>query len=49
MLIYFYIGSMYEEKSLEKRYGSLYSDYKSKVSRLIPNLFTSLKIVLEKR
>lgn len=43
MLIYFYIGSMFEEKSLEKRYGSIYSDYKSKVPRLIPNLLTHLK------
>lgn len=39
MLIYFYVGSMYEEKSLEKRYGSSYTEYKSKVPRLIPNPF----------
>lgn len=37
ILIYFYIGSMYEEKSLEKRFGDKYLEYKNKVPRLIPN------------
>ncbi|MCB9209554.1 MAG: isoprenylcysteine carboxylmethyltransferase family protein [Ignavibacteriales bacterium] len=36
MLAYFYIGSVYEEKSLEKRYGKSYLDYKISVPRLIP-------------
>lgn len=39
MLLYFYVGSVYEEKSLEKRYGSSYADYKNKVPRLIPKPF----------
>ena len=39
MLIYFYVGSIYEERSLEKRYGLKYSEYKNRVPRLIPNPF----------
>ena len=39
MLIYFYVGSVYEEKSLEKRFGSSYKDYQNTVPRLIPNPF----------
>jgi protein-S-isoprenylcysteine O-methyltransferase Ste14 len=39
MLIYFYVGSIYEEKSLEKRYGNSYTEYKTKVPRLFPNPF----------
>lgn len=39
MLLYFYIGSIYEEKSLEKRYGVRYAEYKNNVPRLIPNPF----------
>ncbi len=44
MLIYFYVGSVYEEKNLEKRYGQIYINYKSQVPRLIPNLFIKLKL-----
>ena len=47
MLTYFYIGSVYEEKSLTKRYGKVYSDYKSQVPRLIPNPFSKLKLAEE--
>lgn len=39
MLLYFYIGSVYEELSLEKRFGSLYLEYKNSVPRLFPNPF----------
>lgn len=39
MLIYFYIGSIYEEKSLEKRFGNSYREYKTRVPRLFPNPF----------
>ena len=39
ILFYFYIGSIYEEKSLEKRFGEQYLNYKSQVPRLIPNPF----------
>ena len=39
MLLYFYIGSIYEEKSLEKRYGVRYAEYKNNVPRLFPNPF----------
>jgi methanethiol S-methyltransferase len=44
MLIYFYIGSIYEEKNLEQRFGKVYANYKSQVPRLIPNPFIKLKI-----
>lgn len=47
MLTYFYIGSMYEEKSLAKRYGKKYLDYKKKVPRLIPNPFLKLKLAAD--
>ena len=47
MLAYFYIGSMYEERSLEKRYGNKYLQYKSKVPRLIPNPFLKLNLAEE--
>ena len=39
MLVYFYVGSVYEERNLEKRYGDSYKTYKAKVPRLIPNPF----------
>lgn len=39
MAVYFYVGSVYEERSLEKRYGDVYSQYKKNVPRLIPNPF----------
>ncbi len=39
MLIYFYVGSIYEEKSLEKRFGNSYREYKTRVPRLFPNPF----------
>jgi protein-S-isoprenylcysteine O-methyltransferase Ste14 len=39
ILVYFYLGSIYEEKSLEKRFGEKYMVYKSQVPRLIPNPF----------
>lgn len=39
MAVYFYVGSVYEERSLEKRYGDVYTEYKKNVPRLIPNPF----------
>lgn len=39
MAAYFYVGSLYEEVSLEKRYGEVYRKYKENVPRLIPNPF----------
>ena len=44
ILVYFYVGSVYEEKNLEQRYGKLYIKYKTQVPRLIPNPFTKLKL-----
>jgi methanethiol S-methyltransferase len=44
MFLYFYIGSRYEEESLEKRYGYLYLNYKKNVPRLIPNPFLIIKL-----
>ncbi|MBK7105180.1 MAG: isoprenylcysteine carboxylmethyltransferase family protein [Ignavibacteriae bacterium] len=40
MVIYFYIGSEYEEKNLIKRYGDSYLNYKSKVAKIFPNPFS---------
>lgn len=42
MLLYFYIGSIYEERSLEKKYGKAYLDYKVKVPRIVPNPFVKI-------
>lgn len=47
MVIYFYVGAMYEEKNLEKKYGKAYSEYKKHVPRLIPSFFNSYKTVTE--
>jgi protein-S-isoprenylcysteine O-methyltransferase Ste14 len=47
MLAYFYVGSIYEERSLEKRYGNKYLQYKAKVPRLIPNPFLKLNLAEE--
>ncbi len=40
MFIYFYIGSVFEEKSLEIKFGKSYLDYKNQVSRIIPIPFS---------
>jgi len=37
LTIYFYVGSIYEEKSLVKRYGTNYLQYREDVPRIIPN------------
>jgi len=42
-ILYFYIGSFPEEKKLEARFGSLYSDYKKQVPRLFPTFFKRYK------
>jgi protein-S-isoprenylcysteine O-methyltransferase Ste14 len=47
IVVYFYVGSVYEEKSLEKRYGDVYLNYKRLVPRLIPNPFINNKITEE--
>lgn len=36
IVIYFYIGSIYEERKLVKKYGVIYSEYQKRVPRLIP-------------
>ena len=45
LTIYFYIGSIYEEKSLVKRYGDAYRRYQNEVPRLIPFLVTRKNII----
>lgn len=45
MVVYFYIGAMFEEQNLEKKYGKAYLEYKKNVPRLIPNIFRVKKIV----
>jgi protein-S-isoprenylcysteine O-methyltransferase Ste14 len=40
MALYFFIGSVFEEKSLVKRFGKPYSNYKNNVPRIIPFLFS---------
>ncbi|MCP5062679.1 MAG: isoprenylcysteine carboxylmethyltransferase family protein [Ignavibacteriae bacterium] len=47
MAIYFYIGAMYEERNLEKKYGAAYFEYKKHVPRLVPNLFNGYKTATE--
>lgn len=36
VILYFYIGSYFEEKKLEKIFGQEYLDYKAQVSRIFP-------------
>jgi len=48
MVIYFYVGAIFEEKNLEKKYGEAYSDYKNNVPRLIPKFISNNKTVIEK-
>lgn len=40
-VIYFYIGSVYEEKKLVKIFGEIYIEYQKKVSRIFPLKFLS--------
>lgn len=42
-ILYFYIGSFPEEKKLEARFGSLYSNYKKQVPRLFPSFIKHYK------
>jgi methanethiol S-methyltransferase len=37
--IYFGIGSVYEERNLEKRFGKKYQTYRQEVPRFIPDIF----------
>jgi len=39
IVIYFYIGSFYEEKKLIKNFGKIYSRYKESVPRIFPVKF----------
>ncbi len=36
LILYFYIGSIFEEKKLEKLFGEVYKNYKKEVSRIFP-------------
>ena len=36
MVVYFYIGSIYEERKLEEKFGDEYRDYQKRVPRLFP-------------
>ncbi|MEG8947942.1 methyltransferase family protein [Rosettibacter firmus] len=36
VVIYFYIGSLFEEKKLVQKFGMMYSEYQKRVPRLIP-------------
>jgi len=42
MLVYFYIGSYFEEKKMLEFFGNQYSDYQRTVSRLFPIKFSRL-------
>lgn len=46
-IVYFFIGSMYEEKKLISRFGNKYVAYSKSVPRIIPN-FSSLQSVLKR-
>lgn len=39
-MVYFYIGSVYEEKKLLKIFGKDYEEYQKKVPRIFPRVFT---------
>ncbi|MEJ5262695.1 MAG: isoprenylcysteine carboxylmethyltransferase family protein [Ignavibacterium sp.] len=39
-IIYFYIGSVYEEKKLLRIFGKDYEEYQKKVPRIFPRVFT---------
>ncbi|PJA99889.1 MAG: hypothetical protein CO128_02085 [Ignavibacteriales bacterium CG_4_9_14_3_um_filter_30_11] len=44
-MVYFYIGSIYEEKKLVERYGELYIQYQSFVPRILPlKIFKPYKV-----
>ena len=44
-VIYFYIGSIYEERKLVEQYGDLYTQYQSLVPRILPlKIFTPYNI-----
>lgn len=42
-VLYFYVGSYFEEKGLVKRFGDDYKSYQEEVPRFIPNLFDILR------
>ena len=42
MLVYFYVGSYFEEKKMVDFFGNQYSDYQRTVSRLFPIKFSRL-------
>lgn len=50
LILYFYIGSFFEEKRLIKYFGSEYLEYKNKVSRIFPLkwLVMNMKIICRK-
>jgi protein-S-isoprenylcysteine O-methyltransferase Ste14 len=41
-IVYFFIGSIYEEKKLVKIFGSRYLEYQKNVPRIFPNIFKLL-------
>ena len=47
MVIYFYVGSIFEERNLEKKFGELYTEYKKNVPRLIPNPFRKYRAIAD--
>jgi protein-S-isoprenylcysteine O-methyltransferase Ste14 len=47
IVVYFYIGSYYEEKKLTEHFGEIYPEYKKSVPRIFPfKLFTPYKETL---
>jgi len=36
LVIYFYIGSYFEEEKLAKHFGEIYTDYKKSVPKIFP-------------
>jgi len=47
-VLYFYIGSFYEEKKLIEIFGNKYIEYKGQVSRLFPIMYFRKKYKIEK-
>jgi protein-S-isoprenylcysteine O-methyltransferase Ste14 len=46
IIAYFYIGSVFEEKKLVKKFGQIYTDYQQSVPRIFPVKFRLYKPVI---
>ncbi len=49
IIIYFYIGSIYEEKKLIEKFNGKYEDYQKRVPRMVPSMVFKRKYFSEKK